>query len=229
MVVVKESWENEEDVADSWDAEEDEPVVTKAPVKAAPAPAKPPAKAKAQPEAPAAGNETPEQQKQRLNRLIQESDLENAMALFGISKDQVNVDEVLGVEKKPSSKSSSSLAASSAAASSASASPFDAANPQSWSEFEAFSALISARLTAFEGSKHFPNFLEHLIRSLLVDREVPEIRKVANMASELAASKQRDKLAAVNKKKAPPSLAGVSKKRTDLMDFGDDDGEFDDY
>lgn len=38
--------------------------------------------------------------KERMNRLIQESDLENAMALFGISKSEINVDEVLEITKK---------------------------------------------------------------------------------------------------------------------------------
>ena len=44
--------------------------------------------------------ESEQARKERLNRLIQESDLENAMALFGISKSEVNVDEVLEITKK---------------------------------------------------------------------------------------------------------------------------------
>ena len=48
------------------------------------------------------------------------------------------------------------------------------------------------------------------------------------MASELVATKQKDKLAQMaNKKKPAPSLVGASKKsgRADMMDFegGDDD------
>ena len=46
------------------------------------------------------------------------------------------------------------------------------------------------------------------------------------MASELVATKQKDKLAQINgKKKAAPSLAGASKKsgRADMMDFENDD------
>lgn len=73
--------------------------------------------------------------------------------------------------------------------------------------------------------------METLFRTLLMDRDVPEIRKLANMASELVATKQRDKLAQVNsKKKAAPSLVGASKKsgRADMMDFGGDDDD-DDY
>lgn len=100
-------------------------------------------------------------------------------------------------------------------------SAFDSANPQTWSDFESLSSVITKKLTTLEASKHYPNFLEHLFRTLLQDRDVAEIRKLANMANEAAAAKQREKL----KKKAAPSLAGASKKsgRADMMDFGGDD------
>jgi hypothetical protein len=109
---------------------------------------------------------------------------------------------------------------------------FESAKPQSWSEFEALSAAVVKKFKTLETSKHYPNFLEGLFRTLLTDRDVPEIRKLANMASELVSSKQRDKLAQMNaKKKAAPSLAGASKKsgRADMMDFGGDDDDFDGF
>lgn len=52
------------------------------------------------------------------------------------------------------------------------------------------------------------------------------------MSSELAATKQREKLNQMNgKKKAAPSLAGASKKsgRADMMDFGGDDDDYDGF
>ena len=102
MAAARDSWEDE-DVADSWDAEEEEEeaveVVKKVvePVKktAAAAPKKVAVTAAA-----AEPQESEQARKERLNRLIQESDLENAMALFGISKADVNVDEVLEITKK---------------------------------------------------------------------------------------------------------------------------------
>lgn len=109
---------------------------------------------------------------------------------------------------------------------------FESAKPQSWSEFETLSGAIVKKLKTLETSKHYPNFLESLFRTLLMDRDVPEIRKLANMASELVASKQRDKLAQMNgKKKAAPSLVGASKKsgRADMMDFGSADDDFDGF
>lgn len=109
---------------------------------------------------------------------------------------------------------------------------FESAKPQIWSEFETLSGAIAKKFKTLESSKHYPNFLETLFRTLLSDRDIPEIRKLANMASELVASKQRDKLAQVNgKKKAAPSLAGASKKsgRADMMDFGCDDDDDDGF
>jgi hypothetical protein len=93
-MAARDSWEDE-DVADSWDAEEEEEEVVKVvkPVTSA-APKKTSVKSAAEPE------ETEQERKERMNRLIQESDLENAMALFGISKSEINVDEVLEITKK---------------------------------------------------------------------------------------------------------------------------------
>lgn len=94
-MAARDSWEDE-DVADSWDAEEEEEEKVVEPVKVTkPASAHPKkSSAAAEPE------ETEQQRKERMNRLIQESDLENAMALFGISKAEINVDEVLEITKK---------------------------------------------------------------------------------------------------------------------------------
>lgn len=96
-MAARDSWEDE-DVANSWDAEEEEEekVVEKVvkPVAAAPKKAATKAVADSEP------LESEQARKERMNRLIQESDLENAMALFGISKSEINVDEVLDITKK---------------------------------------------------------------------------------------------------------------------------------
>ncbi len=103
-------------------------------------------------------------------------------------------------------------------------SAFDSANPQTWNEFESFSGVIVKKLITLQHSKHYPNFLEFLFRTLLADRDISEIRKLANMANEAATTKQRDKLNAAKKK--APSLTGAGKKvggRADMMDFGGDE------
>lgn len=94
-----ESWEDG-NVADSWDAEEEEEekVVEKVVKPVAAAPKKVVSKAAAVVVEEA--EESEQARKERMNRLIQESDLENAMALFGISKSEINVDEVLEITKK---------------------------------------------------------------------------------------------------------------------------------
>lgn len=99
--MAKESWEDEEDVADSWDAEEEEEEEVKVVLKPAPKASTTTTTAKTTTTPVAVKKvETEQEKKERLERAIKESDLENAMALFGISKDQINVDEVLEVNKK---------------------------------------------------------------------------------------------------------------------------------
>ena len=226
-LAARDSWEDE-DVADSWDAEEEQeeaeeevkPIEPVKPKKAA-ALVKP-----SQDATPPPPQETDQARKERLNRLIQESDLENAMALFGISKSEINVDQVLEITKKDATTPVSS-------APSVDGGYFESAKPQTWTEFETLSNTVVKKLKSLESSKHYPNFLESLFRALLNDRDVPEMRKLANMASELVSAKQRDKLSQMNgKKKVAPSLAGASKKngRADMMDFGsNDDDDFDGF
>ena len=239
-MAARDSWEDE-DVADSWDAEEEEEKVAEKVVKpVAAAPKK--AAAVSVKFAAVEAEESEQSRKERMNRLIQESDLENAMALFGISKSEINVDEVLEITKKEGIKRIIFILylnfilvkkpASNAAAVSENGGYFESAKPQNWGEFETFSSAIVKKFKTLETSKHYPNFLEALFRNLLMDLDVPEIRKLTNMASELVASKQRDKLAQVSgKKKAAPSLVGATKKsgRADMMDFGNDDDDYDGF
>lgn len=103
-MAARDSWEDE-DVADSWDAEEEEEeekVVEKVVKPVAAAPKK--AAATSVKFAAVVAEESEQSRKERMNRLIQESDLENAMALFGISKSEINVDEVLEITKKEGNK-----------------------------------------------------------------------------------------------------------------------------
>lgn len=97
-MAARDSWE-EEDVADSWDAEEEEEVEEVKPVKAT-KPVTATKKPAATTTTAAEPEETEQARKERMNRLIQESDLENAMALFGLSKSDINVEEVLEITKK---------------------------------------------------------------------------------------------------------------------------------
>ena len=107
MAAARDSWEDDEEVADSWDAEEEveEQVVEeqkkKNEVKAVKniTPVVAASNSKKNISTSVVVEESEQTRKERMNRLIQESDLENAMALFGISKDEINVEEVLDITK----------------------------------------------------------------------------------------------------------------------------------
>jgi hypothetical protein len=200
LAVIKDNWDNEEDVADAWDAEE-EPVVVE--------PVKQPKKPKAKPvetvlnDVPA--NETEYERKARLEKLIREKDLESAMSLFGISASEKTTDStpITNVVQ----------------------SPFDTMTPITIPEFDQFARLITKRLEAFEAGKNYPQFLEGLIHTLMSRRDVPEIRKVAGVLTDMASQKIKEKQAAT-KAKPPPSLKATkgSGKYDDFDDFDDDDG-----
>lgn len=67
-------------------------------------------------------------------------------------------------------------------------------------------------------------FVEKLTKALLDSREVPDIRKIGSAISDLAAVKQKERLAAA--KKPAPTLAGTKKARNVYDDFDfDDDGD----
>lgn len=138
LAVVRDTWEDEdEEVKDAWDAE-DEP--SPAPVAAASVPItatknKKGAKGGAETTAghDAELNETPQERKARLERLVQERDLESAMSLFGIS----------GPPRKEAAAPTAPVAA-------APASPFDTLEPSTVAEFDQFTRIITKRLEAFE-------------------------------------------------------------------------------
>lgn len=68
--------------------------------------------------------------------------------------------------------------------------------------------------------------MENLSKALLLNKDVPEVRKVSSTLSDLAALKQKEKTAAA-KKKAAPTLGGAKKGGNAYADFDDfdDDGD----
>lgn len=139
--MVRDTWEDDdEDVKDAWDAE-DEP--TPPPAATASAPVTSTVKSKkSKGEATTTAavdeaelNETPQERKARLERLVRERDLESAMSLFGIT----------GSAKKESVATTTTTAAAAA-----SASPFDTMDPSTVAEFDQFTRIITKRFEAFE-------------------------------------------------------------------------------
>lgn len=129
LAVVRDDWEGEDDVQDDWDAEEKpaKPVVPAA------APPKKTVKPIVPKELPLA-TETEQERKVRLDRLVKERDLDNAMGLFGLSLEARNV------EQEPSSR----------APSEANTLLFETFTPTNIPEFDHFSRIITKRLEAFE-------------------------------------------------------------------------------
>lgn len=135
LAVVKDTWDDEQDVKDSWDVDEEEAKPAAKPKAAKQAVRPAAAAAKASPAAAAAVvNETEGERKARLERLVQERDLDNAYSLFGIE----------GGVRESAAKTLPG------AATIAASSPFDTLHPQTAPEFDQFARLITKRLEAFE-------------------------------------------------------------------------------
>ena len=137
MAVVGNDWKEDEDVRDSWDAEEE---VTKPP--STTVVTDPPPQRTRKPKAPATEenslvrDESEQEKKARLSKLVKEKDLENAMSLFGLSVDTKG-------ELKKETKDTAP----------ASASPFDSLSPSTPSEFDQFVRIVAKRLQGFEVGK----------------------------------------------------------------------------
>ncbi len=176
----KASWEEEEgDVADAWDAEEEEVVV----VASAAPPVAAPAKKKKEPAAGATlqgghYDESAEERKARLERLVMESDLVNAMSLFGIEGGEA-----------------AARPAAAAAAVKQYVSPFDTSDPRSTKDFEAFAALIAKRCEGLSDRAGYGAFVEALVAELVGKRPVAEIRKVAGTLTSISSQRVREESA----------------------------------
>ncbi|KAJ3098871.1 hypothetical protein HDU97_003684 [Phlyctochytrium planicorne] len=185
-------WEGEdaeeEDVKDSWDASEDEeekkpkekPAVNSPKPKQKKKLAQKLAERKAleqQDEDPYA-NETPEERKQREEKSIRESDLENAKELFGVSS----------------------------SAGKGGASFLDTMKPSNKAEFDEFAALLVQRLELHSKSAFFGSFVETLARDLCVSLSVDDCKKISATVTAVANEKLKASKSS-GKKKAPAKKA----------------------
>ncbi len=153
-------------------------------------------------------NETEAERRARLEKLVQEGDLENALSLFGL-EGAARSGAAGSAGTKPIIKTITS--------------PFDTMSPSTMVEFDQFQELIVRRLGSLEGAKNYPTFLHNLIMALMTKREVQEVRKVATAMAELVSAKMKEK----QKATAKPVLAGA-KKGADRYDGSAFADEFDD-
>jgi hypothetical protein len=83
--------------------------------------------------------------------------------------------------------------------------------------------ILTRELSPHSNSKLYPVLLETLFKEVSSTREIPELRRLASVISEIATSKQK----AVVKKKPQIELGGKKSSKYDMDDYGDD--PVDDY
>ncbi|XP_061615016.1 eukaryotic translation initiation factor 3 subunit J-B isoform X1 [Phyllopteryx taeniolatus] len=167
---------------------------------------------------------TPEEQlteKLRVQKLQEDADLELAKDAFGQTS-------VFLVEPPPSlfhcslkyRDGGSSVAG------------IDAMCPSSKEEFTEFEKLLKEKISQFEKSVHYSNFLESLFRELCISLEVDDLKKVSNSLSVLLSEKQKQEKQNKGKKKKKGVIPGGGLKaqmRDDLEYSGFDGGYAQDY
>ncbi|XP_068173915.1 eukaryotic translation initiation factor 3 subunit J-B [Antennarius striatus] len=151
---------------------------------------------------------SPEEQlaeKQRLQKLQEDSDLELANDAFGVSTTSNNVTGI------------------------------DAMCPSSREEFTEFEKLLKEKISQFEKSVHYSSFLDSLFRELCISLEVDDLKKVSNSLSVLLSEKQKQEKQNKGKKKKKGVVPGGGLKaqmRNDL-DYAEFDGgyaqDYDDF
>ncbi|KAG9260945.1 eukaryotic translation initiation factor 3 subunit J-B [Astyanax mexicanus] len=151
---------------------------------------------------------TPEEEaaeKLRVQKMQEESDLALAREAFGV--DSVTTNSASGIE---------------------------AMHPSSKDDFVLFEKLLKNKITQFEKSVHYSNFLESLFRELCISLEIDDLKRISNSLSVLLSEKQKQEKEKTKgtKKKKKTVLAGgglKAKQRDDLDAYGEFDGGYNDY
>jgi len=148
---------------------------------------------------------TPEEklaEKIRLQKIQEEADLKNAKDLFG-------------VDGESSAKGS-----------------IDKMYPETKEEFEQFAEALKTKITFFESSKEYGEFMEKLINQVSVTLPVEVIKKIGVSLNQLYHEKERQRKEAVkNKKKKQKAIVRIERDDLGLADgtggdFYDDDDDF---
>jgi hypothetical protein len=189
--VVPESWEDENEKTCESDSREDKRPTREIPV---PPTLHPPI---------AKELETKEER----DYAVKVSDLHNAMDLFGIK--DVPIDQTLPPPPPPPKGATQRRE------------EFAFGDPSTLPEFESLAKRVASHLSSrYSSSKHYPLFLEALIRHLMAEREVPELRKLSSILGELASTKSKAR-------KKPTLSAGPKKGGTVFEDMLEYSGNVD--
>lgn len=145
-------------------------------------------------------------EKQRLQKLVEESDLKVAQDLFG------GVLATAGSEENAQGS-------------------LDSMDPKDAEGFLQFREALVKKITQYEKSLHYVSFLEHLSRDCCAGLNAESVRQIASTLSTLAQEKQRMmKGGAKGKKKGKGLTAGKATAKLDFSAYDDEVGdEFDDF
>lgn len=243
----QEEWEQDaDDVANNWEDElEDKVEQVAKPVTTAKPKSKPKPTVQ-QVEEEESIFESEADRKRRSEAAVKRADLQNTMDLFGVDGSEVEIDKVLQQEASLLSISSRPGAATSTVGNAL----FGSLDPHSVPEFEKLADLISSHLSSkFGDRKNYYLFLENIVRKLLINRELSELRTMSSLIQTMISVKQKETksapatatsfssstsqptptVTAAAKKKKPSLLMGAKKSRDlDVTDYGaiddDDDG-----
>jgi hypothetical protein len=148
-------------------------------------------------------------------RQVRRADLENTISLFGVQADEATKDAIVEsfVIKKNMTEGSGS-----------SGSGIKTINClETQKDVDVAVKLVLTQLGPVQGSKMYPVLLESLFRDLVASRQVPEIRKLAGILSDMA-KKMSDTTTGGGKKKPTIELGPKKKGGIDMTDYDDDLG-----
>ncbi|XP_077442565.1 eukaryotic translation initiation factor 3 subunit J-B [Stigmatopora argus] len=211
----QDKWEGEDeddDVKDNWDDEEDE---EKKDVNTAVSVTKVPEKKKLS-----------EKIKERENRLKKKQELEEEELQEELSPEE-QLAQKLNVQKLQED-ADLELAKDAFGVGSTSLVGIDAMCPSSKEEFTEFEKLLKEKISQFEKSVHYSNFLDSLFRELSISLEVEDLKKVSNSLSVLLSEKQKQEKQNKGKKKKKGVVpgGGLKAQMRDDLDYGGFDGGY---
>uniref|UniRef100_A0A4W3K0G4 Eukaryotic translation initiation factor 3, subunit Jb n=1 Tax=Callorhinchus milii TaxID=7868 RepID=A0A4W3K0G4_CALMI len=108
----------------------------------------------------------------------------------------------------------------------------DSMSPISREDFTEFGRLLKEKITQYEKSEHYIDFLETLLQGISLSLEVDDLKKLNNSLTSLCSEKQKqEKQNKGKKKKKTPVLAGGFKAnlKDDLDDYGGYTPEYEDF
>jgi translation initiation factor 3 subunit J len=153
-------------------------------------------------------------EKLRVKKLQEDADLELAKEAFGVTD---------FVPTPGGTKSPTPCYGISSTTNSVTGTGIDAMCPSSKDEFTEFEKVLREKITQFEKSAHYSNFLDSLFRELCISLEVEDLKKISNSLAALLSEKQKiEKQNKAGKKKGKKGViagGGLKAKMRDDIEY----------